>query len=87
MKLRSQAWFGRQDKSGFMYRTWMKSQGWPHVCGLTYVQWPTCNRYLQQVVELTRCNGHFRELAECVKRGVWEAGGLVEFPVVLQFKL
>jgi len=39
------------------------------------------------VVELTRCNGHFRELAECVKRGVWEAGGLVEFPVVLQFKL
>ena len=33
--------------------------------------------------ELTPCNGHFRELAEHVKRGVWEAGGLpFEFPVM-----
>lgn len=24
--------------------------------------------------ELTPCNAHFRELAERVKRGVWEAG-------------
>src|SRR5688572_29444675 len=32
--------------------------------------------------ELTPCNAHFRELAERVKRGVWEAGGLpLEFPV------
>jgi len=79
MKLRSQAWFGRQDKNGFMYRTWMKSQGWSHdlfngrpVIGI-------CNTWS----ELTPCNGHFRELAECVKRGVWEAGGFpLEFPVM-----
>ena len=33
--------------------------------------------------ELTPCNGHLRELAEYVKRGVWEAGGLpLEFPVM-----
>ena len=33
--------------------------------------------------ELTPCNAHFRELAERVKRGVWEAGGFpVEFPVI-----
>ncbi len=33
--------------------------------------------------ELTPCNGHFRELAESVKRGVFEAGGFpVEFPVM-----
>lgn len=33
--------------------------------------------------ELTPCNAHFRELAESVKRGVLEAGGLpVEFPVM-----
>ena len=33
--------------------------------------------------ELTPCNSHFRELAEWVKRGVLEAGGLpVEFPVM-----
>jgi dihydroxy-acid dehydratase len=33
--------------------------------------------------ELTPCNAHLRGIAEQVKRGVWEAGGLpVEFPVM-----
>ena len=33
--------------------------------------------------ELTPCNAHFRELAESVKRGIFEAGGFpVEFPVM-----
>lgn len=33
--------------------------------------------------DLNPCNAHFRELAERVKRGVWEAGGFpVEFPVM-----
>jgi L-arabonate dehydrase len=33
--------------------------------------------------ELTPCNAHFRDLAERVKRGVWEAGGFpLEFPVM-----
>jgi L-arabonate dehydrase len=32
--------------------------------------------------ELTPCNAHFRQIAERVKSGVWEAGGFpVEFPV------
>ena len=32
--------------------------------------------------ELTPCNAHFRDIAERVKRGVWEAGGVpMEFPV------
>jgi len=78
-KLRSQLWFGRQDKNGFMYRSWMKNQGWPHdlfdgrpVIGI-------CNTWS----ELTPCNGHFREIAEYVKRGVWESGGFpLEFPVM-----
>jgi L-arabonate dehydrase len=75
---RSQAWFGRSDKSGFLYRSWLKNQGYPHdlldgrpVIGI-------CNTWS----ELTPCNGHFRELAEFVKRGVYEAGGFpLEFPV------
>ena len=29
-RLRSQEWFARQDKSGFIYRSWLKNQGWPH---------------------------------------------------------
>jgi dihydroxy-acid dehydratase len=38
-----------------------------------------CNTYS----ELTPCNAHLRTLADCVKRGVWEAGGFpLEFPVM-----
>jgi L-arabonate dehydrase len=29
-KLRSQEWYGRKDRDGFLYRSWMKNQGWPH---------------------------------------------------------
>ena len=33
--------------------------------------------------ELNNCNAHFKLLAEAVKRGVWQAGGLpLEFPVI-----
>ena len=57
----------------------MKGQGYPEdlfdgrpVIGI-------CNTWS----ELTPCNGHFRELAEFVKRGVYEAGGFpLEFPVM-----
>jgi L-arabonate dehydrase len=30
-KLRSQAWFGRKGRDGFLYRSWMKNQGWPTI--------------------------------------------------------
>jgi len=77
-KLRSAEWFGTVDKNGFMYRSWMKNQGIPDhefqgkpIIGI-------CNTWS----ELTPCNAHFRELAERVRRGVFEAGGYpVEFPV------
>ena len=77
-KLRSAAWFGTADKNGFMYRSWMKNQGIPDhefqgkpIIGI-------CNTWS----ELTPCNAHFRQLAERVRRGVFEAGGYpVEFPV------
>ncbi|MEZ0607396.1 IlvD/Edd family dehydratase [Fibrella sp. WM1] len=77
--MRSQEWFGRTGKDGFIYRAWMKNQGFPHhefegkpVIGI-------CNTWS----ELTPCNAHFRDLAEAVKRGVWEAGGFpLEFPVM-----
>jgi L-arabonate dehydrase len=77
--LRSQNWFGRTGKDGFIYRAWMKNQGIPDeefrgkpVIGI-------CNTWS----ELTPCNAHFRELAESVKHGVIAAGGFpVEFPVM-----
>ena len=78
-KLRSAKWFGLKGKDGFIYRAWMKNQGIPDyefnkkpVIGI-------CNTWS----ELTPCNGHFRELAQSVRRGILEAGGFpVEFPVM-----
>jgi dihydroxy-acid dehydratase len=78
-KYRSQDWFGRKDKDGIIYRSWMKNQGMPNdmfdgrpVIGI-------CNTYS----ELTPCNAHFRSHAESVKKGVLEAGGFpVEFPIM-----
>ena len=77
--LRSQQWFGRQDRDGFAYRSWLKARGIPNdqfdgrpVIGI-------CNTFS----ELTPCNSHFRVLAEQVKMGVLEAGGFaLEFPVM-----
>ena len=76
---RSQEWFGREGKMGYIYRSWLKNRGIPHdqfdgrpVIGI-------CNTYS----ELTPCNSHFRTLAEHVKNGVLEAGGFpLEFPVM-----
>jgi dihydroxy-acid dehydratase len=77
--LRSRQWFGRQDRDGFAYRSWLKGKGIPDdqfdgrpVIGI-------CNTFS----ELTPCNSHFRTLAEQVKIGVHEAGGFpLEFPVM-----
>ena len=77
--LRSRQWFGRQDRDGFAYRSWVKGKGVPDdqfdgrpVIGI-------CNTFS----ELTPCNSHFRTLAEQVKIGVYEAGGFpFEFPVM-----
>lgn len=78
-RLRSWDWFGRKDKDGIIYRSWMKNQGMPTdmfdgrpVIGI-------CNTFS----ELTPCNAHFQSHAEAVKRGVLEAGGFpVEFPIM-----
>jgi L-arabonate dehydrase len=78
-ELRSQQWFGRQDRDGFAYRSWLKGKGIPHdqfdgrpVIGI-------CNTFS----ELNPCNSHFRTIAEQVKIGVYEAGGFpLEFPVM-----
>src|SRR5580700_4204866 len=77
--LRSTEWFGHTDKDGFIHRSWMKNQGFPPdlfdgrpVIGI-------CNTWS----ELTPCNAHLRQVADRVKRGVYEAGGFpLEFPVM-----
>lgn len=77
--LRSAHWFGRTDIMGFIHRTSIKNEGLPQhlfdgrpVIGI-------CNTWS----ELNPCNAHFRDLAEHVKRGVYEMGGLpLEFPAM-----
>jgi dihydroxy-acid dehydratase len=77
--LRSQQWFGKKGKDGFIYRAWMMNQGIPDDAFRGKPVIGICNTWS----ELTPCNAHFRELAESVKRGVLEAGGLpLEFPVM-----
>jgi len=78
-QLRSRHWYGGANKDAFMHRSWIKNQGHPDhmfdgrpVIGI-------CNTWS----DLNPCNAHFKELAEVVKRGVYEAGGFpVEFPAM-----
>lgn len=77
-KLRSTDWFGKSDKMGFVHRSWLRNQGYPddYFTGRPVIG--ICNTWS----ELTPCNGHLRDFAEIVKRGVIEAGGFpLEFPV------
>jgi dihydroxy-acid dehydratase len=77
--LRSTRSYAPKDKDGFIHRSWMKSQGLPQdafdgrpVIGI-------CNTWS----ELTPCNAGLRDVADHVKRGIWEAGGLpLEFPAM-----
>ncbi|WP_309643472.1 IlvD/Edd family dehydratase [Phenylobacterium sp.] len=76
---RSQKNFGKLDRDGFIHRSWIKGTGLPEhvfdgrpVIGI-------CNTWS----ELVTCQFHLRDLAEYVKRGVWEAGGVpIEFPAM-----
>ena len=76
--LRSTRWFSGTTKDNIYHRSWMKNQGLPAdlfdgrpVIGI-------CNTWS----ELTPCNAHLRDLAQRVKHGIFEAGGLpLEFPV------
>jgi len=77
--LRSHHWYGGTDKDAFIHRSWMKNQGHPdHVFdGRPVIG--ICNTWS----DLNPCNAHFKEMAEVVKRGVYEAGGFpVEFPAM-----
>ncbi|WP_432825759.1 IlvD/Edd family dehydratase [Dactylosporangium sp. CA-092794] len=77
--LRSQDWFGGGGPKGFAHRAWVRSRGVPkdHFDGRPVIG--ICNTWS----ELTSCNSHFRELAQHVREGILEAGGVpMEFPVI-----
>ncbi|NGO40714.1 IlvD/Edd family dehydratase [Streptomyces ureilyticus] len=76
---RSQAWFGARGRSGMVYRSWMRNQGFGHEVfdGRPVIGIAT------SASELAPCNAHLTRVAEAVKRGVWQAGGLpLQFPAM-----
>ena len=78
-RYRSAGWFGKADRDGFGHRSWMRNEGLPDSAFDGRPVIGICNTWS----ELTPCNAHFRRIADYVKRGVWEAGGLpLEFPVM-----
>ena len=78
-RLRSSTWFEGLNKTGFMHRAVQRQLGLPDhefhgkpIIGI-------CNSWS----DLNPCNASLRELADHVKRGVWEAGGVpLEFPAM-----
>ena len=76
---RSAAWFGASGKDGFIHRSWVRAEGFtPEV----FDGRPVIG-IANSFSELTPCNSHLRELAEAVKRGLWQADGFsLEFPTM-----
>jgi len=78
-RLRSSTWFDSPELYGWTRKAALLGQGFERdsfegkpVIGIAN-SWS----------ELTHCNQHLRQLAEAVKRGVWQAGGVpLEFPVI-----
>lgn len=76
--MRSKTFFSQGGVAGFTHRAFTKSMGLDDadmarpVIGI-------CNTFS----ELNNCNRHLKDLAEAVKRGVWQAGGTpLEFPTI-----
>jgi len=76
---RSQAWFGAEGRSGMLYRSWVRNQGY----GPEVFDGRPVIGIASTWSELSPCNAHLDQVAEAVKRGVWQAGGFpLVFPVM-----
>src|SRR6201996_2209231 len=75
---RSSHWYAGSDRNGYIHRAWMRRglpahafDGRPHIA------------IANTASDLTPCNAHLNEVAESVKKGVYEAGGIpLTLPVV-----
>jgi L-arabonate dehydrase len=77
IELRTAQWYKGTSRDNFIHRSWMK-RGLPDDAFSGKPMIGICN----SASDLTPCNEHLGDLAEHVKRGVWEAGGVpFEFPV------
>ena len=75
---RSAQWYAGTDKNAYIHRAWMRRglpahafDGRPHIA------------IANTASDLAPCNSHLNEVADSVKQGVWEAGGVpMNLPVV-----
>src|SRR3982750_4299442 len=75
---RSAQWYAGADRNAYIHRAWMRRglpsnafDGRPHIA------------IANTASDLTPCNMHLNEVAESVKQGVYEAGGIpLNLPVV-----
>src|SRR6187549_348083 len=75
---RSAQWYAGNDRNAYIHRAWMRRglpanafDGRPHIA------------IANTASDLTPCNAHLNEVAESVKQGVYEAGGVpYNLPVV-----
>jgi len=75
---RSARWYAGDSKNAYIHRAWMRRglpdrafDGRPHIA------------IANTASDLVPCNVHLDDVAEAVKRGVWEAGGVpLNLPVV-----
>lgn len=78
-QLRSHRWYGATDLRSFGHRSRTMQMGYARE---DYAGKPVI-AILNTWSEINPCQSHFRERAEAVKRGVWEAGGFpVEMPAI-----
>ena len=77
--LRSREWFDTPELYGWLRQAAFKAEGFGEPAYQNKPIIGICNTWS----ELTHCNAHLRQLAEAVKRGVWQSGGFpMEFPVM-----
>src|SRR3954464_3274169 len=76
--LRSDEWYAGDSRNAYIHRAWIR-RGLPNSAFEGRPQIAIANT----ASDLTPCNSHLNEVAEHVKRGIWEAGGVpLNLPVV-----
>ncbi|WP_281257507.1 IlvD/Edd family dehydratase [Actinophytocola xinjiangensis] len=76
--MRSSAWYSGDDRNAYIHRAWMR-RGVPGDAFTGRPQIAIANT----ASDLTPCNAHLNEVADSVRHGVWEAGGVpLNLPVV-----
>ncbi|GAB3432773.1 dihydroxy-acid dehydratase [Actinophytocola sediminis] len=76
--MRSSAWYSGDSRNAYIHRAWMR-RGVPNDSFTGKPQIAIANT----ASELTPCNAHLNEVAESVRHGIWDAGGVpLNLPVV-----